>query len=409
MPRPWSRPVALLVVGVLVVGCTSDGEDAGDAADLSSTTTTEAATTAEPPEPDEVVPGDEWVVSTPEEHGIDPAGLEAAREYAFAEGRNTQGLVVVHNGEIVGEWYADGAGPDSWAASWSMAKSFTSAVVGIAIEEGEIPGVDEPMSTYIPGWSGSDREPITIRDVLHMASGLEWNESYAGTAGESNIVQMVTGEGDQLAYAAARPAAQPPGTVWNYSSGDSMLLSGVVEEATGKPLDEYATDVLLDPIGMQQVEWWRDVEGHTLGYCCFDTTSRDFARLGVLYARGGRWGDEQVVPEAWVEESLVPLDVSEGEYGYQWWLTDHDGLPTEMFAAQGHDGQYVYVIPSLDLVVVRNGTYVKDPGPPVADPTLFTKYPSDDIIPGRGTVPPESWDTAELLAPIVAAVEGADR
>ncbi|HEX7134640.1 MAG TPA: serine hydrolase [Iamia sp.] len=395
-------------MGVLLIGCSSsdDGAEAGEA---SSTSSADATTTTEPVDPGEVVPGDDWVVATPEEHGIDPAGLEEAREYAFAEGKETQGVVVVHGGEIVAEWYADGAGPDSWAASWSVAKSFTSAVVGIAIEEGEIPGVEEPMSTYIPGWAGTDREPITIRDVLHMASGLDWNEAYAGTAGESQIVQMVTGEADQLAYASVRPVRAPPGTAWNYSSGDSMLLSGVVEEATGRPLDDYATEVLLDPIGMQQVEWWRDVEGHTLGYCCFDTTSRDFARLGLLYARDGRWGDEQVVPEAWVEESLVPLEASAGEYGYQWWLGEPDGVTVDVFSAQGHDGQVILVVPVLDLVVVRNGTYVKDPGPPVADPTLFTRYPSDGIIPGRGTVPPDEWDDGELLRPIIAALGDAPR
>lgn len=405
------RPTAVLVALVLLAGCSS-GDDADDAAttteaEAEATTTTpgEDGTTA-PADEGEVVPGDDWVVADPAEHGIDPTGLEQARAYAFAPGKETQGVVVVHGGEIVAEWYAEGAGPDSWAASWSVAKSFTSATVGIAIEEGEIAGVDEPMSTYLPEWQGTDREAITIADALHMASGLEWSEAYAGSADTSHIVQMVTGEADQLAYAAARPVAAPPGTVWSYSSGDSMLLSGVVEAATGRPLDDYATEVLLDPIGVQQVEWWRDVEGHTLGYCCLDTTSRDFARLGLLYARDGRWGDEQVVPEAWVEESLVPVEASQGEYGYQWWLGEPEGVDVDVFSAQGHDGQVILVVPELDLVVVRNGTYVKDPGPPVADPTLFTRYPSDGIIPGRGTVPPDEWDDGELLRPIIDAIEG---
>lgn len=407
MRRILSRSAALVLAAALSVGCTS-GDDGSDGADTSSTSAsapieTASTTTTEAGDP---VPGEDWVVSTPAEHGIDPAGLEAAREYAFAEGRETQGVVVVHGGEIVAEWYADDAGPESWAASWSVAKSFTSAVVGIAIEEGDIPGVEEPMSTYLPAWAGTDREGITIRDVLHMASGLDWNESYAGSAGESQIVQAVTGETDHLAFASARPAAAPPGTVWSYSSGDSMLLSGVVEAATGQPLDEYATDVLLDPIGIDQVDWWRDAAGHTLGYCCLDMPSRDFARLGLLYARDGRWGDEQVVPEAWVEESLVPVEASDGAYGYQWWLGEPEGVPADMFAAQGHDGQFIFVIPSLDLVVVRNGTYAKDPGPPVADPTLFSRYPSDGLVPGRGTTPPDDWEDGELLRPIVDAVRG---
>jgi CubicO group peptidase (beta-lactamase class C family) len=404
--RHTSRLLAVVAVLVLVAGCSSGDDEAGP--DTSSTTEDAPAgdpSTTAAAEPGEVVPGDDWVVADPADHGFDPAGLEEARAYAFAPGRETQGVVVVHGGEIVAEWYADGADADSWAASWSVAKSFTSAVVGIAVEEGHIGGVEEPMSTYLPEWAGTEHDAITIEDVLHMASGLDWNEAYAGSGEESQVVRMVTGEADQLAFARARPRRAEPGTSWSYSSGDTMLLSGVVQEATGRPLDDYAAEVLLDPIGLDRIDWWRDVEGHTLGYCCVDTTSRDFARLGLLYARDGRWGDEQVVPEAWVEESLVAGPASDGEYGYQWWLGDPEGVPEDHFAAQGHDGQYIHVIPSLDLVVVRNGTYVKDPGPPIADPTLFSRYPSDGYVPGKGTVPPDEWDDAAFLAPIVAALD----
>lgn len=223
---------------------------------------------------------------------------------------------------------------------------------------------------------------------------------------ESDIIQMVIFQPDQLAYASSRPAASEPGSVWNYSSGDTMLLSGVLEQATGMPVHEYARREIFDPLGMEQAEWWRDARGHTLTYCCLDTTTRGFARFGLLYERRGAWGDEQVVPEAWVEESLEPAPRSEGSYGHQWWLHEDEELP-DTFSARGHDGQYIYVIPSLDLVVVRNGTYVKDPGPPVADPNLFEKYPSDGLIPGKGTInPEEGWDDTEFLLPIVESFEG---
>jgi CubicO group peptidase (beta-lactamase class C family) len=338
---------------------------------------------------------------------MDPARLEESREYAFAEGRNTQGVVVVHEGEIVAEWYAEGADADSWAASWSMAKSFTSALVGIAIDDGLIDGVDEPMTTWYPDWAGTDRAGITLRDILQMSSGLDWDEDYDPAAiGESEIIQMVLGEQDQLAYAAGRPAAHEPGTTWSYSSGDTMLLSGVLEQATGMPVADYAEQELFGPLGIDQVEWWQDARGHTLTYCCLDTTSRDFARFGLLYARGGEWGDEQLVPGAWVEDSLEPAGDSDGIYGYQWWLYEPDGVPADMFAAQGHDGQFIYVIPSLDLVVVRNGTYVKDPGEPVADPTLFSHYPSDGLVEGKGTSPPDEWDEGAFLRPVVESLAG---
>jgi CubicO group peptidase (beta-lactamase class C family) len=119
-------------------------------------------------------PGADWVVASPEDHGMDPDVLEEARDYAFADGMHTQGVVVVYEGEIVAEWYADGEGAGSWAASWSMAKSFASALVGIAIGDGLIASVDEPMTTWFPEWEGTSRQSITLRDVLQMSSGLDW-------------------------------------------------------------------------------------------------------------------------------------------------------------------------------------------------------------------------------------------
>jgi CubicO group peptidase (beta-lactamase class C family) len=352
--------------------------------------------------------GAAWRVDTPEEHGMDPDVLEGARDYAFADGMHTQGVVVVHDGAIVAEWYAPGAGEDSWAASWSMAKSVTSALVGIAIGEGLIPGVDTPMTTWFPEWEGTDRAAITLRDVLQMSTGLDWVEDYhPGEGDRSDVVQMALGERDQLAYAAGRPALAAAGSVWSYSSGDTMLLSAVIHRATGMPADEYARRKLFDPVGMEEVEWWRDGRGHTLTYCCLDTTSRGFARFGLLYEQYGAWDGRQVVPRSWVAESLRPAPRSGGTYGYQWWLAPPDGqpetgLPPDTYSARGLDDQYIYVIPSLDLVVVRSGTYGKDPGPPVARGDMHERYPSGGLIRGTGTVGAGThWHDAEFLGPIV--------
>jgi CubicO group peptidase (beta-lactamase class C family) len=401
------RGVALVVAGlVIAAACSSD--DSGDADAAQDGGATGGAADVDEPTASlgPVEPGAEWDVQPPEEQGMDAATLEEAREYAFAEGQNTQGVVVVRNGVIVAEWYADGADESSWAASWSMAKSFTSALIGIAIEEGLIPSVDEPMTTYYPQWEGTSRQDITLRDVLQMASGLDFTESYDPDNIEtSDIIQMVLFQEDQLAYAADRPYLREPGTVFNYSSGDTQLLSGVIEQVTGMKTSEYAQEKLFDPIGIEQVEWWEDARGHTLTYCCLDTTSRNFARFGWLYLNAGAWGDEQVVQEDWVAESLTPSESEEG-YGYKWWLTGRvdTELPNDTFSARGHDGQFTYVIPSLDLVVVRNGTYIKYDGEPVADPNLFGKYPNS-VVPELGTVgPEEGWDDAEFLTPIVSAV-----
>ena len=356
-------------------------------------------------------PGSDWSVEAPEDHGMDPYTLGWSRVYAFQEPRNTQGVVVVRNGAIVAEWYAPGQDQDSWAASWSVAKSFMGALIGIAIEEGLIPSVDEPMTTYYPEWAGSSREEITVRHVLQMASGLHWDEDYDPAAGppeDSEIIQLVAAQPDQLAYVSGLEAESEPGTVFNYSSGDTLLLSGVIERATGMSVAEYAEQQLFGPIGIDQVEWWQDAAGHTLTYCCLDMPSRDFARMGLLFLNEGMWGDEQVVPSHWVTDSLMPSPAFEG-YGYQWWLigNEDDRLPDDTYAAQGHDGQYIYVIPSLDLVVVRNGTYFKFDGPAIADPNLYGRYPSDSRGEGTplGTLLPENgWDRISFLLPIIESI-----
>jgi CubicO group peptidase (beta-lactamase class C family) len=336
---------------------------------------------------------------------MDASMLARARAYAFQDGKHTQGVVVVRDGAIVAEWYASGADEHSWAASWSMAKSVASSLVGIAIDEGKIPGIDVPMTTYYPDWAARGLGDVTLRDVLEMSSGLAWNESYSPSElATSDVIKMVVQSPDELAYAASRPKADPPGTTFNYTSGGAMLLSGVLQQATGESVEEYAKQKLWDPLQASQVDMWSDAAGHTLTYCCVDTTSRDFARFGLLYLDRGRWGDRQVVPASWVARSVAGSRAAPDTYGLQWWLSDVDGVPHDMFSARGHDGQYIYVIPSLDLVVVRNGTYHKFDGPSVADPNLFGRYPSEGLVAGLGTTPPDDWDDSAFLRPIVESI-----
>lgn len=403
--RRW---IAAVVLAALAAGCSSGSGDGGAAAPPTTKPEASTTTSAATVQPGERVPGEDWVIEEPADEGMDAATLEGARDYAFVDGRNTQGVVVVRNGAIVSEWYADGADADSWTASWSVAKSFSSAVTGIAVEEGAIGGIDDPASAYLTEWKGTDKAAITVEDILHMQSGLQWDEDYRPSSLETSDVVQMGLRANELQYAADRPVAVPPGTVFNYSSGDAMILAGVVEGAVGEPMRDYAAEHLFEPIGMEQADWWEDAEGNTLGYCCLDSTARGFARFGLLYLREGRWGDEQVIPEAWVRTSVENASPQPDDpgYGYMWWLLDDvDGVPDDAYAAQGHDGQFIYVIPSLDLVVVRTGTYVKDPGPSTADPNLFGVYPPDDLVPGKGTKPPDEWDEGAFLRPIVESVQ----
>jgi CubicO group peptidase (beta-lactamase class C family) len=166
---------------------------------------------------------------------MDAAVLAGARTYAFTEERHTQAVVVVRASTVVAEWYAEDRDQDSLATSWSIAKSFTSALIGIAIERGEIPSVDTPMHTWFPEFLGTDKEAITLRDVLEMASGIAWNESYdPNDVGSSDIAEMALTDGEShVDIVLDNEVAHPPGTFFNYSSGDAMMLSPVLQQSTG--------------------------------------------------------------------------------------------------------------------------------------------------------------------------------
>lgn len=404
----WRSALVAALLGTALVACSGSSDTGSSPTPTTSEVNPGPSTTDAKADEDAAdatrVPGASWEVVDPADADMDAEVLDRAKAYAFDEGRHTQGVVVVRHGRIVSEWYAPGTDEDSWTASWSVAKSFATAAVGIAVADGKIPRVDEPMATYLPSWKGTDKDAITLRNVLQMQSGLDWDEGYDPAAADtSDVVQMGLSP-DELAYAVARPVTAEPGTRWLYSSGDAMLLSAVIAGATGTSAAEYAERELFDPIGMERADWWQDVPGHTLGYCCLDATARAYARFGLLYLHEGRWGDEQIIPASWVADSIADAPGDHPGYGYMWWLGDVDGVPKDMYAAEGHDGQYIWVIPSLDLVVVRTGTYVKDPGPSVADPNLFAKYPPDDLVPGKGTIAPDTWDDAAFLGPIVASV-----
>ncbi len=348
----------------------------------------------------------EWPEATPAEQGMDPTILEGARTYAFQDGKNTQGVVVTRRGVLVAEWYTEGKGPDSYAGSWSVAKSIVSSLIGMAIEDGSISGIDVPLTDYYPSWVGTERDQITLQHVLHQSTGLQWDESYdLMSANDSDAAQLVLTTESPLQYVLDRPVAAAVDTVFNYSSGNSLLFAGILEQATGMSAGEFAERRLFSQMGIEGAQWWKAKTGETLTYCCVDMTSRDFARFGLLYLNNGEWDGKQLVPADWVAASLSPSSVYAG-YGYQWWLIgpEYPDLPDDLYAALGHDGQFVYVIPSLELVVVRNGFYLKDVGEPIADPTLFLRYPSGNLIPGGGTIPPDEWSATSFLRPIIDSI-----
>lgn len=335
-------------------------------------------------------PDPDWEVVEPAAEGMNAATLDEARRYAFEPERNTQGVVVVRNGAIVSEWYAEGDDATSVATSWSAGKSFAGTLIGIAIDRGDIAGLEVSLAEFYPDWQEDDRSGVTLRDLLEMRSGLRWNE-----IADDPVFHAATD--DQLSASVARPLSHAPGSTWNYSSADSMLISGIIERATGRSAGAFAQEVLFGPIGMT-ADWWTDAVGHTLTYCCVDTTSRDFARFGVLFARGGEWNGRQVVSREWIEEATRPIsDVP--FYALQWWTNVSglvvNGAEVRLFTARGLHNQNIYVFPEIDLVIVRNGIYHRlGDGSTVRAGANYLK-----------TLAPASWDDVAFLSPILQSID----
>lgn len=299
-------------------------------------------------------PTEEWPVGELPA-GFDTAYIDEFLTWALAppEGESCciDAIVAVQGGEVMIERYRDGWDPAEPHLSWSMAKSITQAMIGVLVGEGRL---DVFAPAEVPEWSVPDdpRHVITADTMLHMRSGLEWVEEYEGT---SDVIEMLFGAGsaDRAHFAADRPLAAPPGEVWNYSTGTSMILSRIIADQVGY-FDEgtqWAQDELFGPLGITSVVHDLDDTGVMSGGSAINMTALDFARFGTLYLRGGEWDGEQIVPEAWVDYARLPV-ADDREYGAHWWLGGVEDKVPDVFAANGFNGQSISVVPSLDLVVV---------------------------------------------------------
>jgi CubicO group peptidase (beta-lactamase class C family) len=280
--------------------------------------------------------------------------------------------VVVHGGQVVHETYGPGTDAATPLISWSMAKSVTQALVGIAVRQGLL-DVDQPAA--VPSWQrdGDPRRPITLRQLLNMRSGLRFVEDYVDD-GVSDCLAMLFGAGqsDVAGYAASLPLEHEPGTVFNYSSGTTNIICRVLGDAIGggeAGMRRFMDRELFEPLGMASADPRFDGSGTFIGSSFLYCTARDFARFGELYLADGVWQDRRLLPEGWVELARSPVPVSPDEefgYGAHWWLWDTKGF-AGTFAAHGYEGQYTIVRPDRDLVVVRLGKTPTEVRPPVIE------------------------------------------
>ena len=366
-----------------------------------------------------------WNEATPRSVGFNEEALVKAFDYGLADGAYTQAAIVIKDNKLVYEKYrgikakeisdssnliaisnsvlganftSDVTDKSTQATSWSMAKSITSVLIGIAVEQKYIKSIDDPVSDYLDEWQNNDtayadakdntsssqktRSKITIRNLLNMRSGLQvvclkdqtlayCNPSEPEALAGDNAVIFADNQGDKCLKRplVANKEGEADVSKFVYSNCDSLLLGMILEQATGKDLDRFAETELFSKIGVKATDWWRDsssipVGGRNLAYCCFDATPRDFAKFGQLIVDNGQWGGKQIVPKWYIEEIKKSAKVNDDSgsyktsYGLQFWsMFDKQDVNSVVFYAHGMGDQIILMDFDNKMVVVRSGLY----------------------------------------------------
>ena len=297
--------------------------------------------------------GKEWATATPEAAGMDAAKLDKAVKFGMEH--SSKGLLVLRGGKIVAESYANGWNKDTAGGIASATKSMVSILVGMALDEGKFKSVDQPLVDFAPQLKGTDKEALTLRHLLTMTSGL----SPRGAERSDR--------GDQFAALWKMPLAEKPGTAWSYNTPAYHTMFRLLEKATGVKLDDYSRQKLFGPLGMEHASWVKVTSGDVTNYSHLECSTRDLGRFGLFAQRGGQWDGRQLVSKNYFKLATSPSQQLNLDYGFLWWLNAQEssgrraarrsfpGLPHDLIAAMGREGQYVLILPSKDLVVVRQG------------------------------------------------------
>ena len=280
--------------------------------------------------------------------------------YDYMTDDRVAGLLILKDGKVVLEDYELGTGPETRWISFSMAKSISSTLVGAALEQGLIASLDDRVTKYVPGLKGGVYDEVSVRNLLEMASGVQWDETYTDPRSDRRKLlelQLADKPGSIVGYMKALRRAGAPGTIWNYSTGESFLVGALLEGATHKPLATYLSETLWSRLGMERdATWWLESPGGMgLAGSGMGATLRDYGRFGEFVLADGVLGGKRVVPEGWFAEAGKAHEIGgrKVNYGYLWWpIPDGDPIQQGAFEARGIFGQHLYLNPREKLAVV---------------------------------------------------------
>ena len=266
-------------------------------------------------------PSKSWDVVPPSEFNIDEDKVDRLIDIAFRD-NSTQGVVIIKNGKIIGEEYAEGYNFSSHGTSWSMAKSYYAALIGISLDKGEINSLDDKVATYLE-YFNDERSDITLRDLLDMSSGLDF---------PSHEHEKMFFQTDHLAYAKTVGVEKEAGQKFEYNNVNSMLLGDILFQVTGKKADVLFEDRILKPLEISDYKLWKDENGNVLTNCCVDMSARDYSKLGLLFARDAIWNGEEILSKKYIDETFQLVWDSTPErftrlkrgYSLHWWVSAYE-------------------------------------------------------------------------------------
>lgn len=279
----------------------------------------------------------------------------------YMAGQRAAGIVILQDGTIRFERYGLGFDASGQWTSFSVAKSFTSTLVGAAVQDGSIKSLDDKVSQYIPDLRGSAYDDVSVRQLLTMSSGVKWNEDYEdpnADVAKFNNAKPEPGIDATVSYMRKLPRAHPAGAVWHYNTGETNLIGVLVSSATKKSLSEYLQEKIWQPAGMEaRATWLLGASGHEIAGCCLQAATRDYARFGLFVLANGKASGKQIVPPDWFAQATIKQkDIGQPGrgYGYQWWTYDDGSV-----AAQGIFGQGIFIDPKRKLVIASNANWTR--------------------------------------------------